>query len=461
MALSSLNENRMKEEARVAVMGAGLAGIATAAALGSAGFSVDLYEARPFPGGRATSWPVAGADGENGETIDNCQHVLLRCCVNLLDLYRRLGAEDKIQFHREYFFIEPGGRTSVLKRGILPAPAHFAGSFFGLKFLELSDKIAIARAMHAIPREFRTRRDLDRITMLDWLTEKEQTPNAIERYWRQVLVSAVNEEPDRMAAAHGLQVFWLGMLARSDAYEMGLAAVPLRDLYDEASLARTGNVRMHHRAAVTGIEHGTIEKAGDSGVTAIHVGGGRVEADYFVSCLPFERLQPLMPGLPIEWNSFQHSPITGIHLWFDRPITELPHATLLDRTMQWMFNKSEGRYVQLVVSASRSLTAMPRGEVIDLALRELREFFPEARQAVLVKAHVIKEIRATFSALPGLEAKRPRAATALSNFFLAGDWTRSGWPATMEGAVRSGYIAAESVARAAGHARHFLIPDIA
>jgi squalene-associated FAD-dependent desaturase len=441
---------------RVAVLGAGLAGIAASVALGSAGFSVDLFEARPFPGGRATSWPVAGADGETGEVIDNCQHVLLHCCVNLLDLYRRLGVEDKIRFHSQYFFVEPGGRTSVLKRGILPAPAHFAGSFLALDFLDLPDKIGIAMAMRAISREFGTRGDLDRITMLDWLHEKEQTNNAIERYWRQVLVSAVNEELDRMAAAHGLQVFWLGMLARSDSYEMGLAAVPLRELYNDSSLAQSGNVRIHHRTPVTAIEH-----AADAGVTAIQVSGQRIEADYFVSCVPFERLQPLMPELPIEWNAFTHSPITGIHFWFDRPITELPHATLLDRTIQWMFNKDQGRYIQLVVSASRSLTAMPRGDVIGLALGELAEFFPAVRNAVLEKAQVIKEVRATFSALPGLEAKRPQAATPHANFFLAGDWTRSGWPATMEGAVRSGYIAAEAVARAAGSPRHFLIPDVA
>jgi zeta-carotene desaturase len=441
---------------RVAVLGAGLAGIAASVALGSAGFSVDIYEARPFPGGRATSWPVTGADGESDEVIDNCQHVLLRCCVNLLDLYGRLGVSDKIRFYREYYFVEPGGRTSVLKRGILPAPAHFAGSFLRLAFLDLPDKIGIAGAMRAIPREFGTRRDLDQITMLDWLREKAQTAAAIERYWRQVLVSAINEEPDRMAAAHGLQVFWLGMLATRDSYEMGLAAVPLRDLYDEASMMKTGNVRIHHRAPVA-----AIERAHNSRIAAIHVSGERVEADYFVSCLPFERLQPLMPDLPIEWSAFEHSPITGIHLWFDRPITDLPHAALLDRTIQWMFNKGDGRYVQLVVSASRSLTAMPRGVVIDLALRELAEFFPAAKNATLEKAHVIKEVRATFSALPGLDAKRPVAVTQHANFFLAGDWTRSGWPATMEGAVRSGYIAAEAVSREAGRPRHFLIPDIA
>jgi zeta-carotene desaturase len=440
---------------RVAILGAGLAGIAASTALGSAGFSVDLFESRPFPGGRATSWPVAAADGTSGEVVDNCQHVLLRCCVNLLDLYRRLGVEKKIQFHREYFFIEPGGRMSVLRRGILPAPAHFAGSFFSLSFLDLPDKIAIARAMRAIPHEYRDRRDLDRITMLEWLIEKEQTPGAIERYWRQVLVSAVNEELDRMAAAHGLQVFWLGMLAKPDSYEMGLAAVPLRELYNDESLTVSGRVRIHHRAAVTAIE------SSNARISAIEVSGERIEADYFISCLPFERLQPLMPELHIDWSVFTHSPITGIHLWFDRSITDLPHATLLDRTIQWMFNKGDGRYVQLVVSASRSLTPMPRNEVIDLALRELAEFFPAVKNAVLEKAHVVKEVRATFSAAPGLEARRPTANTPWENFFLAGDWTRSGWPATMEGAVRSGYIAAEAVARAAQSPRHFLIPDIA
>ncbi len=437
---------------RVAVIGGGLAGLASAAALGSAGFEVVICEARNFPGGRATSWPVGG---EDAEMIDNCQHVLLRCCVNLLDLYRRLGVADKIRFHREFFFIEPGGRTSVLKRGMLPAPAHFFGSFARLQFLNLADKIAIARAMRAIPRERRTRSDLDRISMLDWLREKRQTRNAIERYWRQVLVSAVNEELDRMAAAHGFQVFWLGMIARADSYEMGIPDVPLRELYDEESLARTGAVRMDHRAAVT-----SIAAAGEC-VCGLETARGRVEADFYVSSLPFERLRPLAVNLPIEWDAFTHSPITGIHLWFDRPITKLPHATLLDRTIQWMFNKHEGRYIQLVVSASRTLLETPRNEIIDLVLRELADFFPAMKEARLEKAQVIKEVRATFSASPGMEKLRPGPATQWNNFFLAGDWTRSGWPATMEGAVRSGYIAAEAVAAASGEPRRFLLPDIA
>jgi zeta-carotene desaturase len=307
--------------------------------------------------------------------------------------------------------------------------------------------------MNSISAEVHTRQDLDRISMLDWLHEKRQTPRAIERYWRQVLVSAINEELDRMAASHGFQVFWLGMIARADSYEMGIPDVPLRELYDERSLP--SRVKIHPRSAVTAIEQA------NGAVAAIQIGGARAQADYYVSCLPFERLKPLLPDLPIEWSAFEHSPITGIHLWFDRPITDLPHATLLDRTIQWFFNKSEGRHVQVVVSASRSLTEMPRQEIIDLAVRELAEFFPVVREARLEKAQVIKEVRATFSAKPGLEALRPASATHLKNFFLAGDWTRSGWPATMEGAVRSGYLAAEAVAEASGTPRSFLLPDVA
>jgi zeta-carotene desaturase len=158
---------------------------------------------------------------------------------------------------------------------------------------------------------------------------------------------------------------------------------------------------------------------------------------------------------------FTHSPITGIHLWFDREITNLPHATLLDRTIQWMFNKGRGRHIQVVVSASRTLVDMPRADVIELAMRELKEFFPKARDAKLERAHVVKEVRATFSAAPGLETKRPGSATELPNLFLAGDWTRSGWPATMEGAVRSGYRAAEAVMQSFGEPWKFVLPDVA
>jgi squalene-associated FAD-dependent desaturase len=434
------------------IVGGGLAGLSAAAALGSAGWHVDLFESRGFLGGRATSWPVTPSD-EASEVIDNCQHVLLRCCHNLLDFYRRLGVADKVHFSHEYYFLEPGGRLSTLKRGILPPPLHFTGSFAALKFLGALDKAAIARAMLAIPKD-RKRPDLDRITMLAWLREKAQTPRSIERYWAPVLVSAVNEDVDRMAASHGLQVFWLGMLANRDNYEMGIPEVPLRELYREDAWQRIGSVNIHTRTPAT------IDIS-DNRVTAIRTAGTLHQADHYIAAVPFERIAQVAPALDLDISAFEHSPITGIHLWFDRPITQLPHAALLDRTIQWMFNKSGGRYLQLVVSASRALTEMPRAEVVSLALRELSDFFPIARAATLERAQVIKEVRATFSARPGLEALRPLAQTSIPNLSLAGDWTRTGWPATMEGAVRSGYLAAEHASRALANPARFLIPDVA
>ena len=429
---------------KVLIAGGGLAGLSAAAALGGAGFEVDLFEARAFLGGRATSYSVNGSEGS--EEIDNCQHILLRCCVNLLDFYQRLGVRDRIKFYREFYFLEPGGRLSILRRGRLPAPFHFTGSFLRMHCLSAADKRSIARALLALRRERTRRKDLDRISMLDWLLQKRQTPHAIDRFWRQVLVSAVNEDLERMAAIHGFQVFWLGFLARSDSYEMGVPNVPLGQLYSADRWKRIGNVRIHFRSPVESIlEDGFV------------VGGELQTADHYICALPFERLEAL--GLPAP--KFEHSPITGVHLWFDREVTNLPHATLLDRTMQWMFNKDAGRYLQLVVSASRDLTQLSRNEIIEIAIGDLRLYFPRVKGATLIKAHVIKEQRATFSAAPETESLRPTPEGGLPKVFLAGDWTRTGWPATMEGAVRSGYLAAEAVAQAAGKPSRFLLPDIA
>jgi len=431
---------------KVLIAGGGLAGLAAATALGGAGFEVDLFEARPFLGGRATSYPITSSESEEPEVIDNCQHILLRCCVNLLDFYERMGVRDRIRFHREFYFLEPGGRLSVLRRGKLPAPFHFTASFLQLHCLCRSDKMAIARALVALRRERTRRKDLERISMLDWLLQKRQTPHAIDRFWRQILVSAVNEDLDRMAAIHGFQVFWLGFMARSDAYEMGVPAVPLAQLYGESAWKRYPSVRIHFRSPVERIEDGGFV-----------VGGQLQRADHYICALPFERLE----AVGLEAPKLTHSPITGVHLWFDREVTTLPHATLLDRTMQWMFNKDSGRYLQLVVSASRDLTNLSKNEIVDIAIGDLRLYFPRVREATLVKSHVIKEQRATFSAAPETEALRPTPESGLPKVFFAGDWTRTGWPATMEGAVRSGYIAAESVAQAAGKPAHFLLPDVA
>jgi uncharacterized protein with NAD-binding domain and iron-sulfur cluster len=203
--------------------------------------------------------------------------------------------------------------------------------------------------------------------------------------------------------------------------------------------------------------------------------------DFLILALPFEALDRVLPdtaeSAPIreKLSHFESAPITGIHLWFDRQISDLDHAVLLDRTIQWMFHKSRlqpiraqagagpaGSYIELVVSSSKTLIEKSRTEIVDLALKEVREFFPAARPANLVKSTVIKELHATYSPRPGIDAHRPAAATAWPRVFLAGDWTATGWPATMEGAVRSGYLAAQALARAAGHNdSRFLSADLA
>ncbi len=445
----------MRRKANVVIVGGGLAGLATALALGTAEHNVTVYEARPFVGGRATSYPLNTADEDETVTIDNCQHVLLRCCTNLIDFYRRLGVEDRIEFYREFFWIEPGGRLSTMKRGLLPAPLHFAGSFAKLKFLSTADKMSVASGLLSVKYEYKKRADLERITMLDWLREKRQTPGAIERFWKQILISALSEDLDRVAAIHGLQVFYLGFLSRANAYEMGVPTIPLGELYSKEAWSGFPTVTIEQRAPV---EQVRIE---NGRVIGLIVKGQCVEADSYVLAVPFERLKALAPDLALDVSQFSYAPITGIHLWFDRPITDLPHATLLDRTIQWMYNKEGGRHVQIVVSASRSLTEMSRADVIALVLRELAEFFPKVKDAKLERAHVVKEMRATLSAAPGLEEKRPVSTTTIPNLFLAGDWTRSGWPAIMEGAVRSGYLAAEAVLKSFDETWRFLLPDVA
>ncbi|HEU5335936.1 MAG TPA: FAD-dependent oxidoreductase, partial [Terriglobales bacterium] len=197
--------------------------------------------------------------------------------------------------------------------------------------------------------------------------------------------------------------------------------------------------------------------------------------DFAVLALPFNTIASVLPqggdAEPLRRTAAQleSSPITGIHLWFDRQITDLPHAVLLDRTIQWMFHKSQllgrekdgGSYLELVVSSSKGLVEKSRNEIVNLAVRELGEFFPAAREARLLKATVIKEVHATYSPAPGVDQHRPPAVTAWPRVFLAGDWAATGWPATMEGAVRSGYIAAEGLARAAGmRGSRFLVPDL-
>lgn len=443
---------------KIAIAGAGLAGLAAAWVLAEEGHDVEVFEARQILGGRAASYEVPASTGTGvtdtpqptTERVDNSQHILMRCCTNLLDLLRRIGKSDLVQFHDQFHFIEPGGRRSTLNPGVLPAPLHFAGSFLGLRFLSAGDKLAIARGIAAVRREWPRGRELDSSTMADWLRSHRQTDRALRRFWEPILISAMNERLEAISAWHGVGVLYLGFASGRNDYEMGVPAVLLGDLFDGSVWERHPRIRIHRGAAVEAFE------TGNGILRGFRAQGGFVAADAFVSALPYERLSPLFPALGLRIDGFRHSPIAGIHLRFDRPVTNLPHAALLDRTLDWYFSKDGGRALSLVVSAAHSLARMRREEIIALAVAELSEFEPLVRQAKLLSAHVIRETRATFVASPGFEHQRPGARTMYPNFFLAGEWTNTGWPSTMEGAVISGYRAAESILSTNGSGRSFV-----
>lgn len=455
------------------MIGGGLAGLSAGVALAEAGWRVRLFEQRPFLGGRATSYVLP-----DGEHVDNCQHVTLGCCTNLDDFYRRVGSAGKVKFFDRLLFQDPQGRTGVMQAGLLPAPLHMTGSFLAFAPLSLADKLSIARALNDILFSRGHTPDLDTpggISMLDWLNRRHQTPSAIERFWKVVLVSALDEDLDKTDARYGVDVFWKGFLSNRGGYRMGVPIVPLAELYDGCKSAieqRGGEVTL--RAPVRALR---FEK---HALAAVEFDAGRVEsADAFVLAVPQNALDDLLPDdakrLDPALSTLDKigvSPITGVHFWFDRVVMTEPFVTLVETTTQWIFNKTAlygttngsptgaAQYLQLVVSASYDLLQKPRQEIIDLCLREVRHALPAARDAKLVKATVVKEASATFSPAPGVDRWRPPQQSKIAKLFLAGDWTSTGWPATMEGAVRSGYLAAEAVLRQAGTPKTFLQPDL-
>jgi squalene-associated FAD-dependent desaturase len=458
----------------VIVIGGGLAGLAAGVALAEAGWRVRLFEQRPFLGGRATSYVLP-----DGEHVDNCQHVTFGCCTNLEDFYARVGSANKIKFFDRLLLLDPQGRRGEMHAGILPAPFHMTGSFLTFAPLALKDKLSILRAFYSILKSGGHPPDVEEpgLSMLEWLRRRKQTPAAISRFWRAVLVSALSEELDRIDARYGVDVFWKAVLSNRKGYRMGVPAVALADLYDGCRLAiekKGGEVVL--RAPVRSIV------MQNEAVAAVRFDAGREErADAYVFAVPHGAMAELLPESAKQMDpslgnldKLKDAPITGVHFWFDRPVMKEPFLTLLDTTTQWIFNKTalygtpngnsknvtNGQYLQLVISASYDLLQKPRQEIIDLCLQEVRHALPAAREANLTKATVIKEAAATFSPEPGVDRWRPKQHTRVPGLFLAGDWTATGWPATMEGAVRSGYLAAEAVLRAAGTPQRFLQPDL-
>ena len=442
--------------AHVVVAGGGLAGLAASVALADHGFRVSVFEKNPRLGGRATSYRLS-----SGEYIDNCQHVTLRCCTNLDDFYRRIGVAGNIRYYDELHFTDSTLRRGTIRRSSLPAPLHLAPSFAMFPLLSIRDKYRIALALLQILRTGGSPKIASGMTMLDWLRRQQQSVGAIDHFWRVVLVSALNEELDRMDAADGILVFWKAFLSNPNGFGMGIPVVPLADLYASCGgkIENNGG-EVRTRCSVSEL------CMSDGKVTSLRLEGGEeATADYYLLALPFDRLLRVLPPELRKRDSFANlehldvSPITGVHMWFDRSVMSDPFLTSIDSTVQWIFNRTGG-YVQIVISASHSLSSQSQPEIVDLCRRELMKLLPATQTAQLKRAVVIRENAATFSPTPEATQWRLPQTTSVPNLFLAGDWTRTGWPATMEGAVRSGYQAAEAILALAGSAVSLVQPEM-
>lgn len=441
--------------------------MSAACALAEAGFRVQLVERRGYLGGRASSYLHPGVN----EVIDNCQHVLFGCCTNLIGFYKRIGVQEKIHWTSDMLMIEPGGRRSKLgPTPLLPAPLHGLPRLLMSSAFRLQDKLSLARAFRAMLRPVPPN---SKETLAQWLLRHRQSPGAVERFWKLVIASALNAEIECIAVPYAAKVIRELFMNSAEAGRMGINTVPLSQLYAGVeTLLKEGGSSVHLNSNVERLEW-------DEGVSewTIITRTETLTSSYVVLALPFEAMTKLLPNMPSAEGTealagniarHEHWPICSAHLWFDREITELDHAVMLDREIHWLFNRSrlqpwrktQGSYIEVEVSASRIYAARERNEAIALTLHELAEFFPTVKSAKLVKAALVKEMRATFGVPPGIDAARPSTQSPWPNLFLAGDWVQTGWPSTMESAARSGHLAAEALCRADGDARSFLEADL-
>ncbi len=442
----------------VVVVGGGLSGMAAAAALHAAGVAVTLLESRRGLGGRAGSF----TDPATGEEMDNCQHVLLGCCTNLLDLYDRLGVRHLIRFEPTIRFVGDGGKRFGLTRtpGV-PAPSHLSVSFAAFGVLTVREKVAYARAMLAMLRMGkRGRAKLADVPFGRWLDDHGQPASLVRKMYDPVLVGALNEDCRACSAEYAIQVFQDAMLAHAKGYVVGLSTVPLSRLYDAHPCP---DVRLGAR--VDGLVY-----AGRT-VTGVRLADGAVlAADAVVLATNHHAVRRWVPddlaAIDSRFDGLDRLtsvPILGVHLLFDRPVLAESHVALLEGPLQWLFKKdAQGRAVAGVISAAREWERKPKAE--SLAAFEAQVQRALGTEAKLVRGTIVVERRATFAPLPGVDQLRPPQgppAGGIGNLFLAGDYTRTGWPATMEGAVRGGYKAADAVLAGVGVGHpSFVVADL-
>jgi zeta-carotene desaturase len=457
-------------EKKIVIVGGGLAGIAAAVALGERGGKVTLLESRHALGGRASSFE----DPEKaGEQLDNCQHVLLGCCTNLLDLYERLGVSEKVTFHRSVHFLDGAGKRHELWAVAgLPAPLHLGLSTLMFSALTVGERHAVVRAQLAMMRLGKSGRNkLEGVAFGEWLKKHRQPDGVIKKFYDPVLISALNEETRTASAKYAIQVFQDAMLAHRRGYVVGLPNCHLGELYENVPGVE---VRLNARVEEIVFEkqEASSKKQEEWKVSGVKVRGGEfLPADVVVLATNHHAVQRWIPeavkaadGRFGQLEKLESVPILGVHLWFDRPVMKEPAVALIEGPLQWLFRKdAEGKVLHGVISAAREWPSVPKEVALAQFEKQVRGLFPGAREAKLERGVIVIEKRATFSPRPGMDAFRPSQAPGgggVANLFLAGDYTKTDWPATMEGAVRSGYLAAEAVLGSLGEKQTIVLPDL-
>jgi len=438
---------------RVAVIGGGLAGLAAAAAVRSHGAQVTVFEARRRCGGRAASF-----EDPDGLLVDACQHVAMGCCTNFLDLCRQAGLGEHLRRDRTLWFIGPdGSRAACRSAKWLPAPLHLAPLLLGLPQFSLAEKWSLALGMLRLAR-CADRDDPAGASARAWLASHGQPARVIDLFWQPVIESALGESIDQVSVPAARKVAIDAFLAHRDAADLYVPLEPLGTLFGERLvgwLERAGVV-VKTGSAVTACDRGP-----DGAIRRVRCGDDWCDVDAVIVAVPWRHAMKLLPDVvPAADDRLLGSPIAAVHMWFDRDVIDLPHAVLVGRVSQWVFRGEAPGYCQVVISAARGLLGGDRDRLLEAVVAEVRDVFPAARAATLRDAKVVTDPTAVLSVRPGVEAARPAATTNVPNLFLAGDWTATGWPSTMEGAVRSGRLGAEALFAWSGRRAAAVVPDL-
>lgn len=453
----------------VVVVGGGLAGLAACEAIiraHPARFRVTVLEAKRVAGGRAGSF----VDPRSGDTVDYCQHVAMGCCTNLLGLLDRCGLSGSFRSYRELAFLHPSSSPSVFAPSTsLPPPLHLLPALSGLRFLEDRQRREIRRAVWRLMRS--SPPSLVGHRGGEWLRAHGQSDASMRRFWDVILVSALGEQTDAVSMTAVRKVLLDGFAAARGASDVLVPRLPLSELVGRKLVAAIESLGAEVRTSAK-VKRVAFEGDRVVGVEASD-GDPPIAADHVVAAVPWHavgrlfRDTPAASAVPLAAiEAIPASPITGIHLWLDREITERPHAVFVDTTIQWLFrddarrgrdsaltgagHRPQGCYYQVVISGSRGPRELGREALLERVLQELREAFPEARQARLLHSRIVTDPQAVFSVRPEVEASRPAKPIVLPGVHLAGDWIQTGWPSTMEGAVISGRMAATSVCEQEG-----------